>query len=149
MRGRKPQPPHLKLVRGNPGKRPVNTNAPVVDGGMPDAPDCLDEAAAVEWARAGGLLSNSGIISQLDRAVFAAYCQCFSRWAHAERQINEFGVVVLSPKGVPVVSPWVAVASAAQQAMLRAAAEMGMTPTARSRISVAKAAPANPFEAIG
>jgi hypothetical protein len=28
MRGRKPKPTHLKLLEGNPGRRPLNTGEP-------------------------------------------------------------------------------------------------------------------------
>lgn len=92
------------------------------------------------------MLAKSGVMTPADRAVLAAYCQNYSRWANAERQVNEFGVMVLSPRGVPVVSPWVAVASSAQQAMLKAASDLGLTPVARSRVAASKKASTNPFD---
>jgi len=146
MRGRKPQPTQLKLVNGNPGKRPLNKNEPSFDVGLPEPPDCLDEGALKEWWRAGGMLAKSGVMTPADRAVLAAYCQSYSRWAHAEVQVKEYGVMVLSPRGVPVVSPWVGVAAAAQQAMLKAASDLGLTPVARSRVVASKKTASNPFD---
>ena len=36
MRGRKPTPTFLKLVTGNPGHRPINTDEPIVPPALPD-----------------------------------------------------------------------------------------------------------------
>ncbi|MGH7717148.1 MAG: phage terminase small subunit P27 family, partial [Vulcanimicrobiaceae bacterium] len=41
MAGRKPKPTHLKLVAGNPGKRPPNENEPQPEGDLEDAPEGL------------------------------------------------------------------------------------------------------------
>ena len=38
MRGRKPTPTHLKLVRGNPGKRPLNASEPKPQLTLPSPP---------------------------------------------------------------------------------------------------------------
>ncbi len=51
-RGRKPSPIELKLVRGNPGKRPLNTTARVLrqDEALAcDRPTMLLEEAASYW----------------------------------------------------------------------------------------------------
>ena len=34
-------------------------------------------------------LYNLGLLSKIDQAVLAAYCQCYARWVKAERAINE------------------------------------------------------------
>lgn len=146
MRGRKPQPTQLKLVKGNPGKRPLNENEPSFDVQLPEPPDCLDELALKEWWRVGGLLVKSGVMTAGDRAVLAAYCQSYSRWVCAEKKVNEFGAMVLSPRGGAVVSPWVGIAAAAQQAMLKAASDLGLTPVARSRVVASKKTATNPFD---
>ena len=38
MRGRKPSPTHLKLVKGNPGKRPLNVSEPEPEAVLPCPP---------------------------------------------------------------------------------------------------------------
>jgi P27 family predicted phage terminase small subunit len=45
MQGRKPVPTHLKIVRGNPGKRPINKREPIFSGEFPAPPEWLSERA--------------------------------------------------------------------------------------------------------
>ena len=40
--GRKPTPTTLKVLRGNPGKRKINTEEPTLDVLLPDPPGHLD-----------------------------------------------------------------------------------------------------------
>lgn len=51
MRGRKPVPPQLRLVRGNPGKRSAKAAAQIAEPGMPEPPDCLDAdgRVTIDW----------------------------------------------------------------------------------------------------
>jgi phage terminase small subunit len=88
MRGRKPTPTHLKLVRGNPGRRPLNRAEPKPAAGMPTAPAHLSTEAKTEWRRVAPELYRLGILTRLDRSALAAYCQCYGRWRQAEEAIT-------------------------------------------------------------
>ena len=44
MRGRKPVPTRLKVIRGNPGKRALNKNEPQPAGELADPPDWMSES---------------------------------------------------------------------------------------------------------
>lgn len=149
MRGRKPVPPQLRLVRGNPGKRSAKAAAQIAEPGMPEPPDCLDAEALAEWSRLGPGLAAAGVLTPDDLGVFAAYCQSWSAWLGAERMIKEFGRMVTSPRGLPVPTPWLQVSAQAEQRYLRAASELGLTPVARARVSIKAAKKANPFAAFG
>jgi len=48
MAGRRPKPTNLKVLHGNPGKRPLNANEPKPAAEMPSAPDHLGEVAQTE-----------------------------------------------------------------------------------------------------
>jgi phage terminase small subunit len=48
----------------------------------------------------------------------------------------------------PMQSPYVAVANKQVDIIVRIAAELGMTPSSRTRIRVGEKAPADPFEAF-
>ena len=50
-RGRKPKPTHLKLIEGNPGKRPIRTGPERPTTAMPEPPDHLNADARTEWDR--------------------------------------------------------------------------------------------------
>ncbi len=137
MRGRKPKPTSLKLLYGNPGKRPLNKNEPKPPLEIPDPPDHLDDVAKKEWSRITKLLSDLKLISQLDMAGVAAYCVAYSRWADAEKKVAKHGIIVMSPdKKFPMKSPYLSVAEAAMEAMRKMLGEFGLTPTSRARLHV-------------
>ncbi len=79
MRGRKPKPTSLKLIEGNPGKRSLNKGEPRPAIDIPTCPAHLCSAAKAEWKRLAQMLFRLRVISHLDRAVLAAYCQAYGR----------------------------------------------------------------------
>ena len=106
MAGRRPKPTNLKLLQGNPGKRPINPNEPQPPVEIPSAPDHLNEVAKQEWNRIAEKLERLGLISELDRAALAAYCCAYGRWVEAEEALMKTGPVVRSPNGYPMFSPY-------------------------------------------
>src|SRR5687768_8472895 len=97
--GRKPTPTALKVLRGNPGRRPVNPGEAKPAVRLPSPPSHLSKEAKREWRRTGQFLLNLGLISELDRAAFAAFCTAWGRWVEAERALNEHGILIKSPNG--------------------------------------------------
>lgn len=141
-RGRKPTPTSLKLVKGNPGRRPLNEKEAQVRLSQPSPPPFLSDDAKVEWGRVVGTLYNAGLMTELDRAVLAAYCQAYGRWAQAERALAamaekdpiNYALMIKTKSGNAIQNPLVGSANKAQADMVRYAAEFGMTPAARSRV---------------
>lgn len=78
MRGGRPKPTRLKLLTGNPGKRPFNMNEPKLDAEITECPSALGPIAQKEWQRLSVDLNKLRILSQLDRAALAAYCGAYS-----------------------------------------------------------------------
>ena len=97
MRGRKPKPTRLKLIEGNPGKRPLNKHEPKPEPKVPTCPAHLCPAAKAEWKRLSRELFVLGIVTALDRAALAAYCQAYGRWAEAERKLKETPMLIKLP----------------------------------------------------
>jgi P27 family predicted phage terminase small subunit len=88
-----------------------------------------------------------GLLTSVDRAALAAYCQTYSRWAKAETNIAQYGSVLKSPKsGFPIANPYVGIANRALDQMRKFAVEFGLTPASRSRLSIQTAPSADPFE---
>ena len=50
-RGRKPKPTALKVLEGNPGKRPLNELEPKPKKQAPSCPSWLEPEAKKEWRR--------------------------------------------------------------------------------------------------
>jgi phage terminase small subunit len=84
MRGRKPIPTHLRLIRGNPSKRPILPEPePTLPSVPPEPPPYLTGHGAGEWRRLAPGLHRLGLLSVLDTAAFGAYCQSYSIWREA------------------------------------------------------------------
>lgn len=135
MRGRKPKPTRLKVLTGNPGKRPLNRDEPRPEPAIPDCPPELSPAAQREWHRLAGEFAALRVLTNLDRAALAAYCGAYALWAEATEAIQKFGAMVKSPTGYPIQSPYVSIANRQAEIMLRIAGEFGFTPASRSRIA--------------
>ena len=135
MRGRKPKPTYLKLLNGNPGKRPLNEHEPHPEPMIPDCPPQLGPIAREEWDRLTSELASLRIVTALDRSALAAYCNAYGLWAEATEAIQKYGTMVKSPTGYPIQSPYVSIANRQAEIMMRIASEFGFTPASRSRIS--------------
>lgn len=134
MAGRKPKPTAVKKLEGNPGKRKLNTKEPVPAKGMPDCPEWLLPEAKKEWERLADLMNQMGVLTEVDMAAFAAYCQSYARWKEAQEHIDSEGSTFETDKGYQQQTPWVGIANTNQKLMLQAASEFGLTPSSRSRI---------------
>jgi P27 family predicted phage terminase small subunit len=137
MRGRKPTPTHLKLLHGNPGKRALNQNEPLPAQKAPTCPSHLCPPAKAEWRRLASQLSVLRILTELDRAALAAYCQAYGRWVEAERKLHTTPMLLKLPSGYVQQNPWLTIANKQLELMHKYLTEFGLSPVARSRVSIA------------
>lgn len=138
MRGRKPTPLHLKLIRGNPGKHPLHAEpVPTPTATVPDAPQFLAPYAVDEWNRVAPDLHRLGLLTPLDLTCFAAYCQSFARWRTSEEAVADAAMIVPASSGAAAVNPLLRIARNAAADMVRFAGEFGLTPVARARLGSA------------
>ena len=135
QRGRKPKPTALKELEGNPGKRPLNKNEPKPDKKAPRCPAWLEEEAKREWKRTGRLLEQLGLLTEMDMAAFAGYCQAYARWKEAEEFITQHGTMIRTPNGYLQQVPQVSIAQTNLKIMLKFCEQFGLTPSARSRMT--------------
>ena len=135
MRGRRPKPTRVKVLTGNPGKRPLNLDEPRPEPVVPECPGELGPVARKEWDRLAVELGKLKILTALDRAALVAYCNAYGLWAEATEAIQKYGTMVKSPSGYPIQSPYVSIANRQAEIMMRIASEFGFTPASRSRIS--------------
>jgi terminase small subunit-like protein len=79
-------PTHLRLLRGNPGKRPIRPEPePPIPEKLLEPPAFLSEDAKNEWWRVVPELHALGLLTLLDITPLAAYCDAYGRWITAER----------------------------------------------------------------
>jgi P27 family predicted phage terminase small subunit len=153
MSGPAPQPTALRVLHGNPSKRPLNKREPKF-GGAPVCPAWLTSIAKAEWKRVVADLSSLDMLRGVDSASLAAYCMSYARWRSAEEIVTAEGQTVQEPivnKAGEVVGhkikrhPATTIAKDAQAGMLRASALFGFDPSSRSRLSVGEGTEADPF----
>ncbi len=136
-RGRKPKPTALKVLEGNPGKRPLNKNEPKPEKKAPKCPSWLEPEAKKEWRRMSKILEELGILTEIDASAFSGYCQAYARWKEAEEFLTKHGTIFKTPSGYIQQVPQVSIAQTYLKIMKDFCSEFGLTPSARSRIHAA------------
>lgn len=143
MRGRKPKPTHLKLITGNPGRRPLRMDEFRPAANIPPCPKHLKGEARKEWLRVSRLLLEHCMVADVDRGALAMLCTLWDRYVTAEDMIykakeaapGSAGLFVKTPNGFPVQSPWLAVSNRAIEQYKSMCNEFGLTPAARVRVT--------------
>jgi P27 family predicted phage terminase small subunit len=148
MRGRKPKPTHLKLLEGNPGQRRINRHEPRPEGDLTDPPEWMTAAQKEGWRYAIDHAPR-GLLKRLDRAALVVWVVAEQLHREASELVARHGLVMKAPHtGQPMQSPWLPIVNRQAGIMLKAAAELGFTPSARSRIAVEPDAPHGKFEGL-
>ena len=132
--GRKPTPRNLKLVRGNPGKRPINEQEPQLPVKIPKPPAFLNAVAKRHFRATAIQLAALGIMTEIDRDALALYAQAFATWRDAVLKLGESGPVHKTTAGNIIQHPHFGIANKASEQMRKMLAEFGMTPSSRTRI---------------
>lgn len=133
-RGRKPKPTALKLLEGNPGKRPLNDREPVPPKATLKCPAWLLPEAKKEWMRLAPALEAMGVLTMADLTAFEGYCQAYARWKEAEAFITQHGSIFQTPSGYVQQVPQVSIAQQNLKIMQSFCSEFGLTPATRARI---------------
>jgi P27 family predicted phage terminase small subunit len=136
MRGRKPKPTFLKIITGNPGGRPLNQDEPEPDGDLIDPPHWFSPRQRILWDQCIKS-APEGLLRLLDATVLEVFVVAKSVHEQAAQMIEKYGSVVKSADGGHARSPYVGILNQQSAVMLKCAAEMGFTPSSRSRVRVA------------
>jgi P27 family predicted phage terminase small subunit len=136
--GTRPKATRLKLLSGNPGKRPLNEREPqpTLVASLPKPPRHLSPAGREEWLRVGSLLLRTRVLTEADLTALSAYATVYGRWMSAELEIKRKGILVpAAPRSkFRVQNPMLSVANKAFQQMSQLLGEFGLTPSSRTRI---------------
>jgi len=129
------KPNKLKLVEGNPGKRPIKEQ-PKLEIKNLKCPIWLNEEAKKEWERVFTLLEKLGLISDIDMTIFAMYCQNYARWKQAETELNEENLKVMGRTGY-IVNPLVKISQTYQTRLKISIEKLGLSPSDRANLDIA------------
>ncbi len=146
MAGRKPIPTVVKRIKGTLPKDHRSTE-PMPSGCLAEAPDHLDAVAKEAWDYA---VANAPrhLLTRLDLSVLEVYACASSIYRDAQANIMREGMLVTTPNGMPMQSPYVTIANKQAMIILKACAEMGFTPSSRSRVSIEQEPEQDPWQDI-
>lgn len=156
MVGRKAVPDALKILRGNPGRRPLNKHAPNPKRGEPEMPSYLDKDAQREWKRVAPMLVRLGVLTEADGSLLAGYCEVIGQLAQVNRALKKCGNKLLCEKvtvdmdgGSHVEvkqNPLVVIKRNLLQQVRPYCTEFGMSPSSRARMTVPTVESVDPEE---
>jgi P27 family predicted phage terminase small subunit len=140
-RGRKPDPTALKVLRGNPGCRPLNDREAQPSRGLPDPPEHFSEQGKRLWTEIGKRLDACGLMTEVDVTAFELLIDSLVEWQTATQNVAKLGPIWME-KGdgkIPkfAYSPFWVQANRASKRLHGLLREFGMTPSARSSIKTA------------
>jgi P27 family predicted phage terminase small subunit len=130
MRGRIPRATADKLLRGNPGRRPLNSSEPDVQvvKVLPRPPKDLGKIGAAKWRSKGKELISAGVLTALDLDALKRFC----RWHEISVKVSK--KMDLDQLGAVQSTNLLNTYSMASKAMRQLEQEFGMTPASRSRV---------------
>lgn len=147
LRGRKPKPSYLRALDGGAShSRVPNPEEPKPVGDLQAPPHWLTDRQKDVWRYA---IENAppGLLKNLDSSIFTIWVISNDLHRESAEKVNQFGALIKSPTTqTPMQSPYVSIMNKQAMLMMKSAAEMGFTPSSRSRVKVPKAPQAaNPF----
>ena len=141
-RGRNPKPAHLRVIDGGAGHRPdpgkAEPHALAAEAPHCPAPVKQHRDAHAMWKRMVPELVRAGLITKVFEGPLAGYCMAYGRWIQAERALRKLkgpagALLIRSPKGYLMQSPYLAIANRALEQVRAFAADLGLSPTAIAR----------------
>jgi P27 family predicted phage terminase small subunit len=147
MSGPPPKPPHLQIIRGNPGKRRLRHSVePPNPPQPPEPPDCLAGYSLDAWHEVAPELHRLGLLTVLDVGPFAAYCGAVGRWKTALEALQAMpeGERYTTPAGRTLLR----IERQTSELMVRLGSQCGIGPLSRARLAVPPPRPPGKFDGL-
>jgi P27 family predicted phage terminase small subunit len=153
MAGRKRTPDHLKIVAGTDRPDRMNPDAPKPSATLPDAPEWLSGRGAQIFEQLVAIIGPMGIGSSSDAAMLALAASRLEEVEICTAIIEDLGrtytTTTQTGDTMHRSRPEVAQRSEAMRHAQSLLAEFGLSPAARSKVSVSTPDEKNPFAALG
>lgn len=137
MRGKRPKPHTLRLISTRPDKlkRQAAKRAPEPTHDIGDPPAWLSQRQAATWRH---VVEHAalGQLKAVDGPVLACFCIASDMHREAAERLEAEGLLTDGRDSGRVKNPLTTIMSQSAVAMMRAAAELGLTPIARVRLAV-------------
>lgn len=149
--GRPPKPTELRVLEGNPGRRPLNDAEPrfaLLQDVEP--PPWLDEHARELWAYLVPRLAAQRVLTEIDLPLLAAACERWSVYRRASKRLTRSLTQNTRAVGRTAL-PEVNISKAALQGAVELLREFAIGPSSRSKVKTGgtgEKPPEEPLEAL-
>src|SRR6266849_5945658 len=103
--GRTPKPTAIRLLEGDRGHRGARPREPRPTVEALICPSKMSREAVAEWRRIVPQLTAIGLLTKLDRAMLALYCESWADVVELRLNILEFGRTFTTPNGYAMTRP--------------------------------------------
>lgn len=131
------KPTNLKILEGNPGRRPLLANQPKPKPLAPKCPASLPKEAKKHWEYLAPKLEALGLLTEVDGPALTDFCLCLARLEEAEKIVQENGMLIPGERGL-VKNPAAQLAREYRSAAQKWCARLGLDPQSRSGMDVTK-----------
>lgn len=153
VRGPAPKPTSLRVLEGNPAKRPLPANEPCPAPNEPHMPEYLDREARREWKRLVPILQSMRVLTVADGIELGNLCQAYSLLSQAHKSMQQAtkaggsGLLMKTPGGYVQQSPLLGIINTQVEIITRLSREFGLTPASRTRLEAQVESEIDPLEA--
>lgn len=134
MKGRRPAPTNVKVLRGNRASR-INNNEPAPRETSPEPPEWATESWLAIWNRLRGELAPMGMWLSADRDALIALVTTIDSYDRLAKTYVNAPSVVRDANGAPTHNPLGGEMRRLSAKVARWCSHFGLTPAERSRIS--------------
>ena len=139
--GRPKTPTALKILRGNPGKRPLNNCEPQPPSDGITMPPHLGEVAAARWGELLPMLQATRVMTRADVEALARYCDTWEWWLAVRAKLKKEGDTypILNDGGeIKYIAqrPEVSIAHKLAGQLRQLESDFGLSPAARTSLKV-------------
>ena len=155
--GRRPTPEKLKVLAGNPGRRPIKKE-PEPERGIPDMPEWLKQfpVAVQEWEREADIIDSMGLMTVAEEAILANRCYLASQIQEMAEDIQKngrtFSVIKMDSLGNEIFekkpNPICGQIKAAITEHRQLGSLLGLDLVSRARLSVDKSKKTSKFDGL-
>lgn len=141
----RPKPSALKVLQGNPGRRPLNKDEPQFESGIPAKPEWFDTYASEEWDRITGNLNGQRVFTKNDLGILVALCLAYEQLRETHAILKQLGrsytVEDMGGNTHYKARPECVRFETAQKEYRTLLAEIGFSPSSRSKVKTLPEAP--------
>jgi len=145
MRGRRPKHPKIKLLEGNPGKRPISNVLDEEPMEKIQKPDFFDKYASRIWDELAPQLVADGRLTPLTKAGFEILCVLKGRMIKIEEELQSQNFLKQGYRKDSVKNPLLTIYKTTVDQFFKFAQEYGLTPQSRQRLIIKPSEPDDPF----